>query len=168
MNELKHGGRRGRPKGQQPEPAVIAKEQEIVKLRRGGLTFDLIGERVGLTAQGAHKAYERALTRVVKEDVDAIRQVETERLDLAQSAIWGKVLQGDNASIQSLIRIMERRAKLLGLDQPTRIQAEVITYDANSIQAELARLYANAVTANSDSQNVVGEITGAPESAPAE
>lgn len=143
MSELKQGHKRGRPKGSPPSPVTLAKEAEVVKLRRGGLTWDLIGERVGLSTQGAFYAYERALKRVVKEDVDAIRQVETERLDLAQSAIWGKVLQGDNASITNLLRIMERRAKLLGLDQPTRIQAEVITYDANSIEARLASIIAN-------------------------
>ena len=136
-------GSRGRPKGLAPKPDTIAKELEVVKLRRGGLPWDMIGERVGLSASGAFRAYERSLARVVKEDVDAIRQVETERLDLAQSAIWGKVLQGDNASITNLLRIMERRAKLLGLDQPTRIQAEVITYDANSIEARLASIIAN-------------------------
>lgn len=142
----------GRPKGQPPKQETIDREQEVVKLRRGGLTFDLIGQRLGIHPTTAHKAYERALTRVVKEDVDAIRDLETERLDLAQSAIWGKVLQGDNPSIQSLIRIMERRAKLLGLDQPTRIQAEVISYDANSIEAELARIYAATQTQPANSQ----------------
>ena len=136
-------GSRGRPKGLPPKPDTIEKEQEIVKLRRGGLPFDIIGDRVGLSTSGAHRAYQRSLARVVKEDVDAIRQVETERLDLAQSAIWGKVLQGDNPSIQNLLRIMERRAKLLGLDQPTRIQAEVITYDGNAVRAELERILAS-------------------------
>jgi len=154
----------GRPRGGIPNPEVIDREQEVVKLRRGGLTWDLIGERLSVHPTTAQKAYERALARVVKDDVIAIRHIETERLDLAQSAIWGKVLQGDNASIQSLMRIMERRAKLLGLDQPTRIQAEVITYDANSIQAELARLYANTITADSNAPDDVGEDTGESES----
>ena len=122
-----------------PDPDVLAKEAEVVKLRRGGLTWDLIAERVGYAfPSAAHAAYQRAAQRVVAEDIEAIRQVETERLDLAQSAIWGKVLQGDNPSIANLLRIMERRAKLLGLDQPTRIQAEVVTYDADSIDARLA------------------------------
>jgi hypothetical protein len=122
-----------------PDPDVLAKEAEVVKLRRGGLTWDLIAERVGYAfPSAAHAAYQRAAQRVVAEDIEAIRQVETERLDLAQSAIWGKVLQGDNPSITNLLRIMERRAKLLGLDQPTRIQAEVVTYDADSIDARLA------------------------------
>jgi hypothetical protein len=134
----------GRPRGGKPKPEVIAREQEVVKLRRGGLTWDLIGERVGLTPSGAYNAYERALRRVILEDVNAIRQIETERLDLAQSAIWGKVLQGDNVSIGNLLRIMERRAKLLGLDQPLRQQVEVISYDGNGVRAELERILAES------------------------
>ena len=140
MSELRQGPRRGRRKGRAPSPEVVAREQEVVKLRRGGLTWDLIGERVGLSAQGAYVAYERALKRVVLDDINAIRQLETERLDLAQSAIWGKVLQGDNPSIANLLRIMERRAKLLGLDQPIRQQVEVISYDGNTVRSELERI----------------------------
>jgi hypothetical protein len=155
----------GRPRGKQPKPAVIEREQEVVKLRRGGLTWDLIGQRVGLTTSGAYNAYERALKRVVLEDVQAIRQLETERLDLAQSAIWGKVLQGDNPSIANLLRIMERRAKLLGLDQPTRIQAEVITYDGNTVRAELERILASR--SNSSPQSIVASGTSESEPTPA-
>jgi hypothetical protein len=112
------------------------------------------------------QSYERALSRVVREDVDAIRQVETERLDLAQSAIWGKVLQGDNPSIQNLLRIMERRAKLLGLDMPVRQQVEVINYDATSIESELARIYAATLTqpTNSFKALEVGSDSSSPES----
>lgn len=130
----------GRPKGLPPKPDVVAREQEVVKLRRTGLTWDLIGERLNLSTAGAHRAYQNALRRAVQEDVDAIRQIEGERLDVAQNAIWGEVLQGDNQAVNTLIRIMERRAKLLGLDQPIRIQQEVITYDGDAISAELQRI----------------------------
>jgi len=123
------------------KPEVLDKEIEVVKLRRGGLTWDLIAERVGYgSASAAHAAYQRAAKRAVYEDVDAIRQVEGERLDLMQSAVWGKALQGDLPAIQTLIRIMERRAKLLGLDQPLRQQIEVTTYDGDSIDAEVRKL----------------------------
>ena len=61
--------RAGRPRGKAPKPEVAEREQEIVKLRRGGLTWDLIGQRVGLTTSGAYNAYERALKRVIKDDV---------------------------------------------------------------------------------------------------
>jgi hypothetical protein len=148
------------PKANDPE--VLAKEAEVVKLRRGGLTWDLIAERVGYShAASAQKAFERSLVRVVADDVNAIRALETERLDLAQSAIWGKVLQGDNPSISNLLRIMERRAKLLGLDQPTRIQAEVVTYDPDSVRAELARFI--TLTGNGVPSLEVAKPTGTTE-----
>jgi hypothetical protein len=136
--------KRGKPQSDAAKQEVLARETELVKLRRGGFPWDLIADRTGYASPAsARQAYKRALTRVIAEDVAEIRTLETERLDIAQSAIWGKVLQGDNASITNLLRIMERRAKLLGLDQPTRIQAEVITYDANSIEARLASIIAN-------------------------
>jgi hypothetical protein len=152
----------GRPKGQPPSPDTIEKEQEVVKLRRGGLTWDLIGERVGLSPSGAQKAFDRSLARVVKDDIEAIRALETERLDLAQSAIWGKVLQGDNPSIANLLRIMERRARLLGIDQPIRQQIEVAVYDGNAVRTELERILAS----RSDSSTSGALAEGSSESEP--
>jgi hypothetical protein len=37
---------------------------------------------------------------------------------------------------------MERRAKLLGLDMPTKAQIEVTNYDTATIDSEVARLVA--------------------------
>jgi len=154
---------RGKPQTPAAKQAIREREAELLKLRRGGLTWDLIAERTGYaSAHTARQAYARALTRIVAEDVVEIRQLETERLDIAQSAIWGKVLQGDNASITNLLRIMERRAKLLGLDQPTRIQAEVITYDGNTVRAELERILAS----RSDSRPQSALASGSSETEP--
>ena len=145
------------------KPEVLAREAEVVKLRRGGLTWDMIAERVGYASpSAAHFAYQRAARRVVQEGIEDIRRVETERLDLAQSAIWGKVLQGDNSSIANLLRIMERRAKLLGLDQPIRQQVEVISYDGNTVRSELERIL--AIAGNSGAQGVLASEPGETES----
>jgi hypothetical protein len=35
--------------------------------------------------------------------------------------VWTKALNGDVRAVDSVLRIMERRAKLLGLDAPTKI-----------------------------------------------
>jgi hypothetical protein len=127
------------PKANDPE--VLAKEAEVVKLRRGGLTWDLIAERVGYShAASAQKAFERSLARVVADDVRAIRQLEYERLDLAQAAIWQKVLNADISAVTALIRIMERRAKLLGLDVPIKAQIDVTVRE--DVVREIERLAA--------------------------
>jgi hypothetical protein len=44
--------------------------------------------------------------------------VETVRLDRALNAIWDKVLAGDRGAINTMLKIMERRTRLLGLDAP--------------------------------------------------
>jgi hypothetical protein len=138
------------------DPEVLAREAEVLKLRRGGLTFDVIAQRVGYANPGsAQKAYERSLTRVTAEDAAVMRQVENDRLDMAQSAIWVKVLQGDNQSISNLLRIMDRRAKLNGLDVPVRIQAEVVSYDIGSVDANLAAIV-NELANSKTSSRLVG------------
>lgn len=130
------------------DPAVIEREKRVLELRRGGLTFDLIAERVGYaSASGAHKAYISACRRIVVEDVNAIRNAEIDRLDIAQAAIWADVVNGADAptrarAILALMKIMERRARLLGLDMPTKSQVEVNIHDRDSIDAEVARLVA--------------------------
>ena len=124
-------------------PDVLEKEAQVLKLRRVGFTFDLIAKELGYShASGAQKAYVNACKRIVRSDVEEIRKEEQDRLDIAQTAIWQGVLRGDVPSVSALIRIMERRARLLGLDMPTKQQIEVTNTDGNTIDAEVARLVA--------------------------
>jgi hypothetical protein len=128
------------------------KEAEVVKLRRGGLTWDLIAKQVGYKhGSSAQDAYVRASQRIVRDDIEAIRKMEEDRLDMAQASIWSKVMQGDIPAINSFLRIQERRAKLLGLDQPTRQQIEVTQYDGDTIDTEVRRLV-ELLNSSSESQ----------------
>jgi hypothetical protein len=65
-----------------------------------------------------------------------------DRLDIAQAAIWTNVIAGEVASVIALIKIMERRARLLGLDMPTKAQIEVNIYEHDAIDSEVKRLVA--------------------------
>ena len=133
----------GKPRPSRITPSVIEREAEVLRLRRGGLTFDLIAKELGFShASGAHKAYVNACKRIIVSDVEEIRSVEAERLDIAQSAIWAKVLRGEIPAVQTLMRIMERRARLFGLDAPTKAQVDITTYDTGTIDAEVQRLVA--------------------------
>jgi hypothetical protein len=129
-------------------PDTIAKEKQVLELRRGGLTFDMIADRVGYaSASGAHKAYLKACSRIIYEDVVEVRNAEMDRLDIAQAAIWGDVINGGDAptrarAVLALVKIMERRAKLLGLDMPTKAQVEVNVYERDTVDAEVRRLVA--------------------------
>jgi len=127
-------------------PKTLEKEAKVLEMRRGGFTFDLIATRLNYaSASGAYKAYQTACNRIVYSEVVETRNVEMDRLDIAQAAIWGDIINGgtpeDRArGVQALIRIMERRAKLLGLDMPIKSQIEVTNYDSSTIDAEVQRL----------------------------
>jgi hypothetical protein len=126
-----------------PEPAQIEKENAVLALRSKSLTWRSIAEQTGYSSgSGALKAYMRAIKRQQKEPVDAALFMELERLDLLQEVYWEPAIQGNMRAGEFVLRIMDRRAKFLGLDAPTKIQAEVVNYDggAGSIDAEVDRI----------------------------
>ncbi len=107
------------------DPEVIAKERQALELRRAGVTYDLIAERVGYSERGAaRKAVVRALRRTLEGPAEDVRELEADRLDRLQSGLWAQAMKGNLGAVDRVLRLMERRARLLGLDQPTQVQAE--------------------------------------------
>tara|TARA_R110000868_G_scaffold73093_4_gene212369 strand:- start:3974 stop:4471 length:498 start_codon:yes stop_codon:yes gene_type:complete len=126
-----------------PEPAQIDKENNVLALRAQSFTWRAIAEQVGYASgSGALKAYMRAVKRQQKEPVEAALYMELERLDEMQSVYWEPAIQGNMRAGEFVLKIMDRRAKFLGLDAPTKIQAEVVNYEggAGSIDAEVDRI----------------------------
>lgn len=103
------------------ERRLKAHEKQIraLELRKEGYTFKQIGKKLGYRSlSGPYDAVMKALKETLREPAQELRDLEAERLDAIQNRIWGNTgpdkegLQG----IDRLLRIMERRAKLLGLD----------------------------------------------------
>ncbi len=98
---------------------------KAMDLRRAGATFKQIGSALKVTEQRAHQIITRELARVnAKLDMsrEAVRQMENDRLDSLWSAMYPQARAGDPAAVNSCIRIMERRSKLLGTDAPARLE----------------------------------------------
>jgi hypothetical protein len=126
-----------------PEPDLIEKENAVLALRTQSLTWRSIAEQTGYASgAGALKAYMRAIKRQQKEPTEAALYMELERLDELQQVYWEPAVQGNMRAGEFVLRIMDRRAKFLGLDAPTKIQAEVMNYDggAGSIDAEVDKI----------------------------
>ena len=47
------------------------------------------------------------------------------RLDALQIALWDKAVGGDAVAVGYVLKILERRSRLAGLDAPIRIKANV-------------------------------------------
>lgn len=125
-------------------PDIIDKERRALELRRAGITFDQIAQTLGYkNSDGAWRAVRRAMQRTLRESgAEEIRDQELDRLDRLQAAVWPRALQGDLPAVGAVVRIMERRSKMLGLDAPITAQVKVEHFDGDSIDAEVQRLIA--------------------------
>lgn len=134
--------------------ATAERWREALELRKAGHSYDVIAERCGYSDRGAaYKAVQTALREITAEAAEDVRKLEVERLD-AQLVRLADVrehaaLEGDLATVlrteDVTLRVGERRARLLGVDAPTKTQEvppEKLTDAelAEELKAALARL----------------------------
>lgn len=95
------------------------REAKALDLRLLGYSYDRIAREIGYAHRSAaRKAIQRALNAIPREAALELRQIELERLDLAQQRIAKQIMTGHLGAIDRLLRIMDHRAKLLGLYEP--------------------------------------------------
>lgn len=147
-----------------PEPSQIDREMKVLELRRAGLTWQRIADEVGYADHtGAYSAYKRAIKRTMQQPADEIREQELDRIDRLQLAAWPNAMKGNERAILAIVRLMERRAKLLGLDAPTRIQQDVTTWTGDESIDRAVRDLAALLTANDadgSSESAMAEHSG--------
>lgn len=113
--------------------AAIEKQRRALELRKSGVSFPQIAQELGYSGpSSAYGAVQSAIRRVLQEPAEEVVRLELARLDEMLFAVWDAVCGGDTQAIASAIRIMERRAKYLGLDAPTKV-------DITSLVREEAR-----------------------------
>lgn len=110
-----------RPTGE--AESLAEKHATAMELRKMGHTFRSIAKTMGVNVHTAYDWVQAELIELrekTREDAESVRDLEMERLDDLLEATWSNAMSGDPQAIMSAIRIMERRAKLLGLDAPEK------------------------------------------------
>ena len=121
-------------KGMNRDANAADRVRRALDLRKAGVTYDAIARQCGYGSRtAAYNAIQRELTRTLQEPADDLRLLEVERLNDLYRAMAPKALQGDTWSVDRCLKIMERRAALLGLDAPKP--------DAATIQQPVMRRY---------------------------
>ncbi len=88
-----------------------------LELRKQGYTFEQIAVELGYRGrQGAFESVMAALREVTREAAEELIQLDLERLDALWVPQYQAALGGDAQALAGCLRIMERRARLLGLD----------------------------------------------------
>jgi hypothetical protein len=128
-----------------------------------GYSYEAIAKQLSYGNRGnAHRAVQTALSSTVREGADELRELALIELDEMAREGWavlrrehilvsgGRVVKQDGqpvpddgpvlAALDRLLKIAERRVRLLGLDAAVKSRVEVIT--ADMIEAEITRLEA--------------------------
>jgi len=104
------------------------RRNRVLDMRLLGASLRQIAKKVNCSHETVRLDLQRALRELHEEQTDKmehLRGLELSRLDLAWQAIANKVLEGDLAAIDRFVKLSERRAKLLGMDEPTKISLPV-------------------------------------------
>jgi hypothetical protein len=112
------------PKTGQTE-AAAARRQKSLDLRIAGARYRQIGAQLGVSYQTAYRDVQTALGELAKAQAgkaEKLRELEVERCDRLMLGLWPKARNGDERSVRAVIAVMDRRAKLLGLDAPTKLE----------------------------------------------
>ena len=98
--------------------AVAERRTKAVRLAATGMDYTQIAKQLGYhDRSGAFKAIRGALAAEQAEAVEELRMLELARLDALQRSCWDAALEGDIASIDRILKIVQARVRLLGLDQ---------------------------------------------------
>lgn len=106
---------------------------EALRLRRDGYTYQQIASALGVSVSRAHDlvtgAY-RQLREELSETADDALQLDLSRLDGLLRAHWPRAVGAgaeppDPKSAEVVLKMIDRRARLLGLDAPTKTEGSL-------------------------------------------
>ena len=124
----------------------LERQVKALELRRMGKGYAEIARTLGIGRSHAHRLVMAGLQDAVDQlraQADDLRAEEISRLDGMLAGLWPDARRGNHGAVDRVLRIMERRARLLGLDAPVKL-AHGGDPDGPPVKAELVHTLADA------------------------
>jgi transposase len=133
-------GNKGNTKHNPAQQANLARQCFDLKSR--GKTYREIEDILGIPHQTVYRWVKREIDRTILPAADEARKLEIDRYDRWLAVLEERLAAGDptHTTVQTMLKVSERRAKLLGLDMPIKVEATITeTTQADLEWAELVR-----------------------------
>lgn len=107
---------------------ILERRLKALEYRKAGMTYREIGERLGIDYTLAYKDVHnelKRLTQLLGDSAEELRQLELERLDGLQIALEPMARVGNPTAVAATLRVMDMRAKLLGLYSAQEVSASL-------------------------------------------
>ena len=109
-----------RPKKTKPSTlGVTERQREAIALRKQGLSFPEIGQRMGISHQRAHQIVAGALEEYRADTAELVAQhraLDVARMEEIVRILWPRVQEGHLDSVDRVFKAAQRKAALLGMD----------------------------------------------------
>jgi len=126
----KKGRKKPPPRSKPANIEAHRKRIKCLEMRMQGHTFEQIAKKVGYADKGAaYKAWQTGMAEAIRVPASEALELELQRLDALLHALWSAASKGDTQATDRVIKIMERRAKLLGLDVQKTIPINITGYE---------------------------------------
>ena len=136
-------------------PDQIAIDRRAADLRSIGYTYQAIANQFDVSVGTAHDMVRRAVAEIPTEGAEEVRKIELEKIDSSERQLQriirnpppkvsasGKIVKDDKGeviidegvrmeAIDKILKAQAARARLLGLNAPTKIQGEVLIYNVD-------------------------------------
>lgn len=116
------------------------RRREALQYRLTGASYQEIADQMGSDRKAVSRWVREELANIPKLEADELRQQEVERLDLLTKAVWQHAMAGDPTAIDKALKIIDRRAKLLGLDAPQQVEMSTGDVDLDSTVTKLLKV----------------------------
>lgn len=139
----------GRPKGQTPAQKILdaAKIKRALELQIRGFSYGGISEQMtaegfeGISKTRVHQLVKAALIEATAEKNDTAEELvtlEMLRLDDLTKGLYPAARKGETAAVNSMLNVMDRRARYAGIDAPTKSERAIYgKEDAPPIRTEV-------------------------------
>ena len=117
------GGRNNHPKDSAAVLERQQRNQKIFEMRLAGASERAIAPHFNISSIQVHRILHQYVDMLNKElcvDAAKVKRMELERLDAMMLALWSN--KNDPRAGDTLLRIMERRARYLGIDMPVKTE----------------------------------------------
>lgn len=116
--------RSGEPKTSRRRIDATERQRQALEYRKAGKDFVTIARLCGYASKSAaYKAVVTALRDITREPAEEVLALEVARLDAMLDALWPHIrADGKDMTwcVDRVLKVMERRASLLGLDAPVK------------------------------------------------
>src|SRR6202035_2003936 len=125
-------GRGGDTRTPQAKADIAKRENQIVELRLRNISYAAIARVVGVSKTAVINTFKRALYRNTNQDIQTHHRSELAKLEMEETRLWQALdmhkesWQATATCMSGLNRIHVRRAHLLGLDAPTKLDVNGI------------------------------------------